>query len=228
MNGIAYRAHVIAYKGLGAQGGFSSDLALAIDTAVADGVDVINYSIGGGASLTGPDDLAFLFAADAGVFVATSAGNSGNGFSTIGGPANLPWVTTVAASTQSRFFPGRVVLGNGQAFLGASITRPVGNRPLVDAADAGGDLCLLGTLHPAVVEGAIVLCRRGVNARVEKSQAVLEAGGVGMIMYENTDDNNLFTDTTSCRRSTWTTRRAWRSRTTSPTRPTRRRGCGFR
>ncbi len=194
VSGIAYRAHVIAYKGLGAQGGFSSDLALAIDTAVADGVDVINYSIGGGASLTGPDDLAFLFAADAGVFVATSAGNSGNGFSTIGGPANLPWVTTVAASTQSRFFPGRAVLGNGQAFLGASITRPVGNRPLVDAADAGGDLCLLGTLDPAVVEGAIVLCRRGVNARVEKSQAVLEAGGVGMIMYENTDDNNLFTD----------------------------------
>ncbi len=194
VNGIAYRAHVIAYKGLGALGGFSSDLALAIDTAVADGVDVINYSIGGGASLTGPDDLAFLFAADAGVFVATSAGNSGNGFSTIGGPANLPWVTTVAASTQSRFFPGRVVLGNGQSFLGASITRPLGNRPLVDAADAGGDLCLLGTLDPAVVEGAIVLCRRGTNARVEKSQAVLEAGGVGMIMYENTDDNNLFTD----------------------------------
>jgi subtilisin family serine protease len=194
VNGIAYRAHVIAYKGLGALGGFGSDLALAIDTAVADGVDVINYSIGGGASLTGPDDLAFLFAADAGVFVATSAGNSGNGFSTIGGPANLPWVTTVAASTQSRFFPGRVVLGNGQSFLGASITRPLGNRPLVDAADAGGDLCLLGTLDPAVVEGAIVLCRRGTNARVEKSQAVLEAGGVGMIMYENTDDNNLFTD----------------------------------
>ena len=44
-----------------------------LDQAVADGVDVINYSIGGGASLTGADDLAFLFAADAGVFVAASA-----------------------------------------------------------------------------------------------------------------------------------------------------------
>ena len=70
---------IIAYKGLGNLGGFTSDLAAAIDQAVADGVDVINYSIGGGASLTGADDIAFLFAADAGVFVATSAGNSGPG-----------------------------------------------------------------------------------------------------------------------------------------------------
>ena len=194
VSGIAPRAHIIAYKGLGALGGFSSDLALAIDFAVADGADVINYSIGGGAGLTGPDDLAFLFAADAGVFVAASAGNSGPGAGTIGGPANLPWVTTVAASTQSRFFPGRVILGDGQVFEGASLTPGVGNSPLVDAADAGGDLCLLGTLDPSVVSGAIVLCRRGTNARVEKSQAVLEAGGVGMILYENSDVNNLFTD----------------------------------
>jgi subtilisin family serine protease len=74
--GIAPRARIIAYKGLGAEGGFSSDLAAAIDQAVADGCDVINYSVGGGASLTGADDIAFLFAANAGVFVATSAGNS--------------------------------------------------------------------------------------------------------------------------------------------------------
>ena len=49
ISGIAPRAQIIAYKGLGNQGGFTSDLAAAIDQAVADGVDVINYSIGGGA-----------------------------------------------------------------------------------------------------------------------------------------------------------------------------------
>ena len=74
VSGIAPRARIIAYKGLGILGGFGSDLAAAIDQAVADGVDVINYSVGGGASLSGPDDIAYLFAADAGVFVATSAG----------------------------------------------------------------------------------------------------------------------------------------------------------
>ena len=73
VTGIAPRAHVVAYKALGEGGGYGSDLALAIDIAVADGVDVINYSVGGGSSLpVGPDDIAFLFAADAGVYGAGS------------------------------------------------------------------------------------------------------------------------------------------------------------
>jgi subtilisin family serine protease len=201
VSGIAPRAHVIAYKGLGAQGGFSSDLAAAINQAVADGVDVINYSIGGGASLTGADDFAFLFAADAGVFSATSAGNSGPGAGTIGGPASVPWLTSVGASTQTRFFQGTVELGNGMSFTGASLTGEVeGPVPLVDAARAtrGGptsdDLCRPGSLIRGLVRGAIVLCRRGEIARVDKSLAVAQAGGVGMILYENDDDGDRFTD----------------------------------
>lgn len=198
VSGIAPRAHVVAYKGLGALGGFSSDLAAAVDQAVADGVDVINYSIGGGPSLTGADDLAFLFAADAGVHVATSAGNSGPGDATIGGPASVPWLTTVGASTQPRFFAGTVELGNGASYQGASLTDTVGESPLVDAADATADqddLCVPGTLDEEVVAGAIVLCRRGAIARVDKSLAVQQAGGVGMIMYENSDAGDRFTDT---------------------------------
>ena len=199
ISGIAPRARVIAYKALGNQGGFSSDLAAAIDQAVADGVDVINYSIGGGPSVTGADDIAFLFAADAGVFVATSAGNSGPGAGTVGGPGTAPWVTTVGASTQSRFFEGVVTLGNGKKYIGASLTPELGWRRLVDAEDAGDDLCtpayLGGGLDPSVVKGKIVLCRRGAVNRQDKSLAVYEAGGVGMIMYNNDDVDNLFTDT---------------------------------
>ncbi len=198
ISGVAPDAHIIAYKGLGTLGGFTSDLTAAIDQAVADGVDVINYSIGGGASTSiSSDELAFLFAADAGVFTATSAGNDGPGPGTIGDPAKLPWLTTVGANTQDRFFSGTVQLGNGKKYTGASITLGTdGYHPLVDAADAGDDLCFSDPgLDPEVVEGAIVLCRRGGNARVDKSLAVLEAGGVGMIMYENDDAGNLFTDT---------------------------------
>lgn len=195
ISGVAPRARVIAYKGLGNLGGYTSDLAAAIDQAVEDGVDVINYSVGGGPSLTGADDLAFLFAADAGVFVASSAGNSGSGAGTIGGPATVPWLTTVGASTQKRFFQGTIRLGNGASYSGASLTLGVGTSPLIDAASAGGDLCFSGTLDPTKVAGKIVLCRRGGNARADKSLAVYEAGGVGMIMYENTNTNNLFTDT---------------------------------
>jgi subtilisin family serine protease len=79
ISGIAPRARVVAYRACALQGCFTSDTSAAIDQAVADGVDVINYSIGGGASLTGFDDIAFLFAADAGVFAAVSAGNEGPG-----------------------------------------------------------------------------------------------------------------------------------------------------
>ncbi len=220
VSGIAPRARVIAYKGLGALGGFTSDLAAAIDQAVADGVDVINYSIGGGASApNGADDIAFLFAADAGVFAATSAGNSGPDADTVGSPANAPWITSVGASTQARFFQG-VVQATGLdenkdtkgaknkrpggkhkkqqlRVTGASITPSAGPARFVDAELAGGDLCEPGTLDAAAVEGAIVLCRRGAVGRADKSLAVQQAGGVGMVLYNNTDDDNLFTDTHS-------------------------------
>ena len=55
--------------------------------------------------MTDPVELAFLDAYAAGVFVAASAGNDGPGAST----ANhlSPWVTTVAASTQTREFRPR-------------------------------------------------------------------------------------------------------------------------
>ena len=211
VSGIAPRARVIAYKGLGDLGGFTSDLAASIDQAVLDGVDVINYSVGGGASASpGADDIAFLFAADAGVFVATSAGNSGPGGETIGSPANFPWLTTVGANTQKRFFQGTLTLRSFHdeddshwwnrsdriRFFGASVTEELPDQaPIVDAEAAGNDLCLRGSLDPDVVEGAVVLCRRGAIGRATKGLAVLEAGGVGMVLYNNDDADNLFTDT---------------------------------
>ena len=185
LSGVAPRARVIAYKGLGSLGGFGSDLAAAIDQAVFDGVDVINYSIGSGSYAIGPDDVAFLFAADAGVHVATSNGNSGPGAATTGSPASVPWLTSVGASTQARTFQGSAALGNGDEYFGASVTAGTGELPLVDSVDAGSELCLLGALDPGVVAGKIVLCKRGQTPRVEKSEAVSVAGGAGMILYND-------------------------------------------
>jgi len=179
VSGIAPRARIIAYKALGNLGAFTSDLAAAIDQAVADGVDVINYSIGGGAGGPSADDIAFLFAADAGVFVATSAGNAGPGAETLGNPGTMPWITTVGASIQDRTFQGSVSSSDGWEFFGASITGGTAELPLVDAADAGDELCAPGSLNPAVVAGKIVLGKRGVYDRVEKSLAVFMAGGAG-------------------------------------------------
>lgn len=190
ISGIAPRAYVAAYKALGASGGLRSDLVSAIDQAVFDGVDVINYSIGSTAA-TDPyraaDSQAFLDAYAAGVFVAVSAGNSGPDPSTIGSPANAPWVMSVAASTHDRQFVADVTLQSGADQLtvsGVSITPGVADKPVVNAATLGDELC--ENPLPDVVSGTIVICKRGVNARAEKSFNVAAGGGAGMILYNPT------------------------------------------
>lgn len=203
VSGIAPRARVAMYKALwhdqstGTSSGFTSDLVAAIDDAVADGVDVINYSISGSrTNFADPVEIAFLFAADAGVFVAASAGNSGPTSSTVAHPS--PWITTVAAGTHNRTGTGSATLGNGANFTGASYTAAVGPKDLIDAslAAAVGSVpadvarCFLAVdsasgvaqLDPAKVAGRIVLCDRGGNVLVNKAQAVKDAGGVGMIL----------------------------------------------
>ncbi|MBN2044421.1 MAG: S8 family serine peptidase [Anaerolineales bacterium] len=188
ISGMAPRARIAAYKALwsnedGTQSsGFTVDLVAAIDQAVADGVDVINYSISGSTTLMNTSvAISYLYAADAGVFVASSAGNNGPGASTVA--HNTPWQTTVAAGTHDRFYSGMVYLGDGSDYEGASIdSRGVGPADLVYAGDAGDALCAIGSLDPAVVTGKIVVCDRGIYARVDKSYAVMEAGGIGMVL----------------------------------------------
>lgn len=173
-----------------------SDLMGAINAAARDGVDVINYSIGGGAATTtfATEDTAFFNAAAAGIFIAVSAGNDGPGASTADHAS--PWYTTVAASTIPTY-EGTVELPTGLLAAGASVSVPFGETitaPVVYAGDAvaagavttEAELCFLDTLDPAVVTGKIVVCDRGTNARVEKSQAVAEAGGIGMILVNVT------------------------------------------
>ncbi len=212
VSGIAPRARIAAYKALwstqdaSTASGNGSDLVAAIDQAVADGVDVINYSISGTqTNFRDSAEIAFLFAADAGVFVAASAGNSGPTVSTVAHPS--PWITTVAAGTHNRNGVGSVTLGNGATYTGASLATAV-SAPLIDSVDAGAagasagavSLCFsTGTnggtpaLDPAKVAGKIVVCDRGTNARTDKSLAVQEAGGVGMILL-NTSPNSINAD----------------------------------
>ncbi|MRW93053.1 S8 family serine peptidase [Duganella sp. FT80W] len=209
VSGMAPRARVAMYKvcwtyndATDATGGknscWASDSAAAIEQAIIDGVDVLNYSISGGTTVNDPVEQAFLHAANAGVFVAASAGNDGpdNQVNHIG-----PWLTTVAASTHNRFLKGDVGLGNGATYSGASLN--VNALPATaiirseDAVAAGASasaaqLCYSkGTnggawaLDPDKVAGKVVTCLRGTNARVDKSLAVLEAGGVGMVMVDN-------------------------------------------
>ena len=206
VNGIAPRARIATYKVCWADqprggGCFGSDSVAAIDQAVADGVDVINFSISGTQTdFLDAVEVAFLFAADAGVFVAASAGNAG-ATSTVAHPG--PWLTTVAAGTHNRNGEGSVTLGNGTTYAGASFATALGSTPLVDSAgllnpayvhvpvagipDAATavELCVPGSIDPARATGKVVLCKRGVVALVDKSLAVQTAGGFGAVIYND-------------------------------------------
>lgn len=107
ISGMAPRARVAVYKACwlrpGAQRAScnTSDLAQAIDAAVADGVHIINYSVGSSLlRITAADDVALLAAAKAGVFSVVAAGNEGPNLGTIGSPAGGPWVITTGASSR--------------------------------------------------------------------------------------------------------------------------------
>jgi subtilisin family serine protease len=216
ISGMAPRARVAAYKALwstqdgSTASGFTSDIVAAIDQAVADGVDVINYSVGPSSppnTFLSPEQVSFLFAADAGVFVSAAAGNAGPGAGTVTNPG--PWITTAAAGTHNRSLLATVTLGNGSVKTGASAAvSAVGPAPIINstaAGLAGADpnavrLCFSAAdnggapvLDPAIVTGKIVVCERGTNARVAKSLAVQQAGGVGMVLV-NTNVNSLNAD----------------------------------
>ncbi|MDF1604336.1 S8 family serine peptidase [Nocardioides sp. YIM 152315] len=178
----------------------NADSIAAIEQAVIDGVDVINFSIGGGASPTvDAVEIAFEGAAEAGIFVATSAGNAGPDPSTLDHPG--PWLTTVAATTHYNY-ENTIVLANGKKIVGASVsTEPVpstrivdaSKAPAKDAADGDADICGPGSLDDDKVEGRIVICLRGVYDRVAKSAEVKRAGGVAMILV-NPSPNSLDAD----------------------------------
>ncbi|XVF39833.1 hypothetical protein PTKIN_Ptkin01aG0063900 [Pterospermum kingtungense] len=192
--GMASHARVAIYKVCWLGGCFGSDIIAALDAAVADGVDVISMSIGGGLSEYYSDTVAIgAFTATAhGIFVSCSAGNGGPTTSSL---TNLaPWVTTVGAGTLDRDFPASITLGNNDKYSGVTLYNgkqlPTSMVPLVYGANASnsssGNLCMAGSLIPERVSGKIVLCDRGGNARVQKGVVVKAGGGLGMILA-NTD-----------------------------------------
>lgn len=199
IHGVAPGAYVMEYKVCGIQGCFSSDSAAAVQQAILDGVDVINFSISGGTDpFTDPVELAFLDAYAADTFVSASAGNEGPGAGTVNHLS--PWVSTVAASTQTREFATTVTVtaGNGDVFTvdGASITPGAGPLPIVLSSEAPYSNALCTTPAAAgTFTGKIVACQRGGNARVEKGFNVLQGGAAGMVLYNLPPTTDVETDT---------------------------------
>ena len=216
VSGVAPHANLISYKACTdtAEGDSTcaeGALIQALDQAALDGVDVVNFSIGGGArdpwegvraGSARADDMAeaFLNLRAAGVVPVVSAGNDGPFAATVSSPANAPWVIATANASHDRRFLNRVlgVSGPGVAprdYEGLGISAALPTRRIVDAAAYGHALCAEGEdldppyngrsnpWPPGTFNGEIVVCLRGVQARVAKGYNVRAAGGGGMILY---------------------------------------------
>ncbi|WVZ56186.1 hypothetical protein U9M48_006755 [Paspalum notatum var. saurae] len=192
---VAYEASMEGYASGVAKGGagcMDSDILAGFDRAVADGVDVISVSIGGGSGVTAPfylDPIAIgaYGAVSRGVFVATSAGNEGPTSMSV---TNLaPWIATVGAGTIDRNFPAEIVLSDGRRLSGVSLYSgrplPSSSLPLYYPGRTGGlsaSLCMENSIDPSLVKGKIVVCDRGSSPRVAKGMVVKEAGGAAMVL----------------------------------------------
>jgi hypothetical protein len=200
ISGVAPRANIVSYK-VCATGCVTSDVVAAVDQAIADGVvEVLNHSIGSevASPWAAAKSLAFLAAREAGIFVASSAGNDGPTPATAARVGNAPWNAGVAATTHDRAFQpkglvnltggdtaaptGIVGLGLTGAFTGRIVYAK--NYPFGAAGQPGFDspqTCQVpfpaGTFQPDM----IVVCDRGVNGRTAKGQAVRDGGAGGFI-----------------------------------------------
>ena len=217
IEGIAPKARVAVYKACWLRPGATrascntSDLANAIDAAVADGVDVINYSVGSSLRrTTAPDDLALLAAAKAGVIAVVAAGNEGPNLGTIGSPAGGPWAITTAASTRDGEFnveameitaPPRIA--GKYAVKEASFTPPLQDVDPVEAKviavddgdtslDTGGTGTEADGCQPLLngdeVNGNIALLQRTGCRFDEMIRNAADAGAVAAIVYNIAGD----------------------------------------
>lgn len=214
ISGIAPRARIAVYKACWLPQGATravcsiADTQKAIEDAVADGVDVIHYAIGSiDNSLTDPDDLALLAAADAGILAVTPTGNDGPNPGSIDSPATTPWVISVGASTRSgnrtaeglRVNKPEAVAGDYESKEAAFTPKladngPVtGNLVLADDGEIVTPEGQAGTVFDACdllingdeVSGGIAFVQRGGCDFDVKLENVQAAGAIAMVVFNN-------------------------------------------
>ncbi len=205
ISGVAPHANIIAYQvcstgddGDKFSGCPGSALLSGIDDAVSDGVDVINYSIGGGSSIdpwSNGVEQGFLGAQAAGIFVATSAGNEGPAENTAFKPS--PWYTAVAASTHGRTLSRKFIFdGNQFSFFngtGPALTVDISAAVIYsgDVAANNNDGC-----DPFMANdftNSIALIQRGNCNFSDKVDNATTAGALAVVVFNNDGDDSLVT-----------------------------------
>jgi hypothetical protein len=192
ISGAAPHANLIAYNACDDYGYcYSSEVIAAIDQAVDDGVDVLNVSFAGSYySSPWADSVAqaLLGAREAGVFVASAAGNSGSYSGSISSPATAPWVLAVGASTHNRRFSSSFTglsgggtpppIASGLAWTNAAAAAPV--------VKAGGTGDCYASYPAGTFTGKIVACWIDPHDIGQSTvSAIKAAGALGVVLVDS-------------------------------------------
>lgn len=197
ISGVAPHAQIIAYdvcypnEANGACEG--DDSVAAVQQAILDGVDVINYSISGGNNpYSDAVELAFLEATNTGMVVSTSAGNSGPTAATVA--HRSPWLLSTAASTHDRKFTSIVNFSNPTytniVTLSGQIpfTTAVTDAPVKWSNDDNGNLLGCNAFTAGYFTGSIALIQRGTCTFSTKILNAQAAGAMGVLLYTDSRD----------------------------------------
>jgi subtilisin family serine protease len=191
VEGMAPNARVAVYKACWLRPGAtrascnSSDLANAIDMAVADGVDIINYSVGSSLfTVTAPDDIALMAAAKAGILSVVAAGNEGPNFDTITSPAGNPAViTTGASSREGQHSLEAMQVDSPPAIAGKYAVKEASfTPPLIDRDPIEGQLVLVDDDSSGTIDGStgttFDACQSLINSgEISGNIAFIQRGG---------------------------------------------------
>ena len=168
---------------------FSHDICAAIEDGVADGMEVLNMSLGG--AVQGPHDLlaeCTNAANDAGVVVAVAAGNSGPGDSTVESPGSAAGALTAGASTNPHFvgIPASGTTEAGVAFAHGAALGDFNNFVPAITADYTVTTPAEGcTAITNDVAGQIAVIDRGTCTFSTKVRNAEAAGAVGVLVVNN-------------------------------------------
>ncbi|XP_008653653.1 subtilisin-like protease SBT4.3 [Zea mays] len=182
-------ARLAIYKVCQGEGCSDADILAGFDDAIADGVDVISFSIGS----SSPSDyfsdaqaIGSFHAMRRGVLTSAAAGNSGLDGGYVCNVA--PWMLSVAASSIDRQFIDKIVLGNGQTIAGSSINTfaTITNATLAFPANGSCDPeSLVGGTYS--YKGKIVLCPPQ-EGHLNDGSGPLLAGAAGAILVTRAPD----------------------------------------
>ena len=165
-------------------GGFSHDIIAAVEKAVADGMDVINLSLGG--RVQGPHDTlseAINAAVEAGTVAVIAAGNAGPGILTVESPGNAANAITAAAASDPHFEGIKVTFGT--TTIGAAIGQFANFNPAITAATSTTTPATGCTAISEELTGKIALIDRGTCTFGTKIQNAQNRGAVGVIIANN-------------------------------------------